>query len=148
MAQNTTVPTGSKPTTAKANSFCRVKHRHPIHFFQSADLFTRPDGADLNSVRRLQNEVAWIKSHLNTSSRATFVAGFTSVVDVADRMWNFEVRKTANSPWRRRHASPSRGPLISSVSREKLASRRSPIVGKSIRDQARDFVTQTGRAKS
>ena len=25
-----------------------------VHFFQSADLFTRPDGADLNSVRSLQ----------------------------------------------------------------------------------------------
>jgi len=45
-----------------------------IHFFQSADLFTRPDGADLNSVRPYKDEVAWIKSHLEMSSRATFVA--------------------------------------------------------------------------
>src|SRR5690349_23295303 len=30
-----------------------------IHFFQSADLFTRPDGADLNSVRPYKDEVAW-----------------------------------------------------------------------------------------
>src|SRR5437667_6452003 len=36
-----------------------------IHFFQSADLFTRPDGADLNSVRPYKDEIAWIKSHLN-----------------------------------------------------------------------------------
>ena len=36
-----------------------------IHFFQSGDLFTRPDGADLNSVRPYKDEVAWVKSHLN-----------------------------------------------------------------------------------
>src|SRR5947207_6321196 len=35
-----------------------------IHFFQSGDLFTRPDGADLNSVRPYKDEVGWIKSHL------------------------------------------------------------------------------------
>src|SRR5438046_9278354 len=33
-----------------------------VHFFQSGDLFTRPDGADLNSVRPYKDEVAWIKS--------------------------------------------------------------------------------------
>src|SRR5947207_96921 len=28
-----------------------------VHFFQSADLFTRPDGADFNSVRPYKDEV-------------------------------------------------------------------------------------------
>ena len=32
-----------------------------VHFFQSADLFTRPDGADFNSVRSYKDEVAWIR---------------------------------------------------------------------------------------
>jgi hypothetical protein len=36
-----------------------------VHFFQSGDLFTRPDGADLNSVRPYKEEIAWVKSHLN-----------------------------------------------------------------------------------
>ena len=36
-----------------------------IHFFQSGDLFTRPDAADLNSVRLYKDEVAWVKSHVN-----------------------------------------------------------------------------------
>jgi cytosine/adenosine deaminase-related metal-dependent hydrolase len=36
-----------------------------VHFFQSGDLFTRPDGADLNSVRLYKEEIAWVKSHLN-----------------------------------------------------------------------------------
>ena len=30
-----------------------------IHFFQSGDLFTRPDGTDLNSIRSYKDEVAW-----------------------------------------------------------------------------------------
>src|SRR5215469_9699908 len=28
-----------------------------VHFFQSADLFTRPDGADFNSIRSYKDEV-------------------------------------------------------------------------------------------
>src|SRR5947208_4317780 len=36
-----------------------------VHFFQSGDLFTRPDGADLNSVRPYKDEVAWVKSHVD-----------------------------------------------------------------------------------
>src|SRR5947199_6086904 len=35
-----------------------------IHFFQSGDLFTRPDVADLTKVRPYAEEVAWVKSHL------------------------------------------------------------------------------------
>ena len=41
-----------------------------VHFFQSADLFTRPDGADFSSVRPYKDEVAWIKSHLDDDLRA------------------------------------------------------------------------------
>src|SRR5947208_3045515 len=40
-----------------------------VHFFQSGDLFTRPDGADFNNVRPYKDEVAWIKSHLNDTFR-------------------------------------------------------------------------------
>ena len=35
-----------------------------VHFFQSADIFTRPDVVDLTSVRPYRDEVAWVKSHL------------------------------------------------------------------------------------
>src|SRR5207244_9850516 len=36
-----------------------------IHFFQSGDLFTRPHGADLNSVHPYKDEIAWMKSNRN-----------------------------------------------------------------------------------
>src|SRR5258708_9982462 len=68
-----------------------------VHFFQSADLFTRPDGADFNSIRPYKDEVAWIKSHLDDIFSGYIRSGITSVVDVGGPMWNFEVRKKANA---------------------------------------------------
>ena len=110
-----------------------------IHFFQSADLFTRPDGADLNSVRPYKDEVAWIKSHLNDVFARYIRCGITSVVDVGGPMWNFEVRKTANSTAKAPRVAVA-GPLISSVSREKLDLGDPPIVKIDSPHQAREFV--------
>src|SRR6187397_3044775 len=64
-----------------------------VHFFQSADLFTRPDGADFNSVRPYKDEVAWIKSHLDDVFARYIRSGITSVIDVGGPIRNFEVRK-------------------------------------------------------
>ena len=110
-----------------------------IHFFQSGDLFTRPDGADLNSVRPYKDEVAWIKSHLNDVFARYIRCGITSVVDVGGPMWNFEVRKTANSTAKAPRVAVA-GPLISSVSREKLDLGDPPIVRIDNPDQAHEFV--------
>src|SRR5206468_3916305 len=68
-----------------------------VHFFQSGDLFTRPDGADLNAVRPYKEEVTWIKSHLDDTFARYIRCGITSVVDVGGPFWNFEVRKRANA---------------------------------------------------
>src|SRR5437762_3786672 len=68
-----------------------------VHFFQSADLFTRPDGTDLNAVRPYKDEVAWIKSHLDDVFARYIRCATTSVVDVGGPMWNFDVRKTPNA---------------------------------------------------
>src|SRR5205809_352774 len=53
-----------------------------VHFLQSADLFTRPDGADFNTVRPYKDEVAWIKSHLDDVFTRYLRCGITSLVDV------------------------------------------------------------------
>src|SRR6266487_2365085 len=98
-----------------------------VHFFQSADLFTRPDGADFNSVRPYKDEVAWIKSHLDDAFVRYIRCGITSVVDVGGPMWNFEVRKKANATQKAPRVAVA-GPLISSVSREKLDLGDPPIV--------------------
>src|SRR2546421_4576822 len=110
-----------------------------VHFFQSADLFTRPDGADFNSVRPYKDEVAWIKSHLDDVFARYIRSGITSVVDVGGPMWNFEVRKKANATAKAPRVAVA-GPLISSVSREKLDLGDPPIVKIDTPEQAREFV--------
>src|SRR5438309_2504218 len=110
-----------------------------IHFFQSGDLFTRPDGADLNSIRPYNDEVAWVKTHLNDVFARYLRSGITSVVDVGGPFWNFEVRKVANATAKAPRVAVA-GPLISSVSREKLDLGDPPIVKIDTPDQAREFV--------
>src|SRR5438105_6611824 len=110
-----------------------------VHFFQSGDLFTRPDGADLNSVRPYKDEVAWVKSHVNDVFARYLHSGITSVVDVGGPFWNFEVRKAANQAAQAPRVAVA-GPLISSVSREKLDLGDPPIVKIDTPDQAREFV--------
>src|SRR5947207_2282750 len=110
-----------------------------VHFFQSGDLFTRPDGSDLNSVRPYKDEVAWVKSHVNDVFDRYLRSGITSVVDVGGPFWNFEVRKTANATAKAPRVAVA-GPLISSVSREKLDLGDPPIVKIDTPDQTREFV--------
>src|SRR5881398_2699370 len=117
-----------------------------IHFFQSADLFTRPDGADLNSMRPYKDEVAWIKSHLDDVFARYIRCGITSVVDVGGPMWNFEVRKKANAMQKAPRVAVA-GPLISSVSREKLDLGDPSIVKIDTPDQAREFVCKLAEQK-
>jgi len=117
-----------------------------VHFFQSADLFTRPDGADFNSLRPYKDEVAWIKSHLDDDFARYLRSGITSVVDVGGPMWNFEVRKKANATAQAPRVAVA-GPLISSVSREKLDLGDPPIVKIDTPDQAREFVRKLAEQK-
>src|SRR5437773_1628808 len=117
-----------------------------VHFFQSADLFTRPDGADFNSVRPYKDEVAWIKSHLDDVFARYIRCGITSVVDVGGPMWNFEVRKKANATEKAPRVTVA-GPLISSVSREKLDLGDPPIVKIDTPEQAREFVRKLAEQK-
>src|SRR5438093_3522911 len=117
-----------------------------VHFFQSADLFTRPDGADFNSLRPYKEEVAWIKSNVDDVTARYIRSGITSVVDVGGPMWNFEVRKKANATAKAPRVAVA-GPLISSVSREKLDLGDPPIVKIDTPDQAREFVRKLAEQK-
>jgi len=117
-----------------------------IHFFQSGDLFTRPDGADLNSIRPYKDEVAWVKGHLNDVFARYLRCGITSVVDVGGPFWNFEVRKTADQTQKAPRVAVA-GPLISSVSREKLDLGDPPIVKIDTPEQARQFVRKLAEQK-
>jgi imidazolonepropionase-like amidohydrolase len=110
-----------------------------VHFFQSGDLFTRPDVVDLTAVRPYKDEVAWIKSHLDDTFARYLRSGITSVVDVGGPMWNFEVRKTAGATAKAPRVAVA-GPLISSVARPQLDLGDPPIVKIETPEQGREFV--------
>src|SRR6266487_6708898 len=110
-----------------------------VHFFQSGDLFTRPDAADLTKVRPYADEIAWIKKNLPDTFERYLRSGITSVVDVGGPFWNFEVRKTANATAKAPRVAVA-GPLISSVSRPQLDLGDPPIVKIDTPEQAREFV--------
>ncbi len=110
-----------------------------VHFFQSGDLFTRPDAVDLNKVRPYRDEVAWIKSHLDDTFARYLRCGITSVVDIGGPMWNFEVRKIAAVRAKAPRVAVA-GPLISSVARPQLDLGDPPIVKIDGPEQARALV--------
>jgi imidazolonepropionase-like amidohydrolase len=110
-----------------------------VHFFQSGDLFTRPDVVDLTSVRSYPEEVGWIKSHLDDTLARYLRCGITSVIDVGGPLWNFEVRKHANGSAKAPRVAVA-GPLISSVARPELDLGDPPIVKIDTPEQARQFV--------
>src|SRR5260370_9357378 len=121
------VPTGSKWIDCKGKFILPGYIDTHVHFFQSGGLFTRPDVVDLTKVRPYAEEIAWIKKNLPDTFARYLRSGITSVVDVGGPVWNFEVRKIANTTAK---APPVavRGPLISPVSPPHLALRDPPIV--------------------
>jgi imidazolonepropionase-like amidohydrolase len=110
-----------------------------VHFFQSGDLFTRPDVVDLTKVRSYADEIAWVKKNLPDALTRYLRSGITSVVDIGGPFWNFEVRKIANSTAKAPRVAVA-GPLISSVSRPQLDLGDPPIVQINTPEEAREFV--------
>jgi imidazolonepropionase-like amidohydrolase len=110
-----------------------------VHFFQSGDLFTRPDAVDLTRVRSYRDEIAWLKKNLPDTFARYLRCGITSVVDVGGPFWNFEVRKIAGATEKAPRVAAA-GPLISSVSRPQLDLGDPPIVKIDTPEQAREFV--------
>ena len=56
-----------------------------VHFFQSADLYTRPDVVDLTKVRPYADEVAWIKRNLPDTFERYLRSGITSLISSVSR---------------------------------------------------------------
>jgi imidazolonepropionase-like amidohydrolase len=117
-----------------------------VHFFQSGDIYTRPDAVDLTSVRPYKEEVAWVKRNLPDVLARYLRCGITSVVDVGGPFWNFEARKIANSTAKAPRVAVA-GPLISSVSRPQLDLGDPPIVKIDTPEQAREMVRKLAAQK-
>lgn len=133
------VPAGSKWIDCKGKWILPGYIDTHVHFFQSGDLFTRPDVVDLNNVRPYQDEVAWVRAHVDDVFARYLRSGITSVVDVGGPLWNFDVRKLANSTAKAPRVAVA-GPLISSVARPQLDLGDPPIVKIDTPDQGREFV--------
>ncbi|HEX4631246.1 MAG TPA: amidohydrolase family protein [Chthoniobacterales bacterium] len=117
-----------------------------VHFFQSGDIYTRPDGLDLNSIRPYKQEVDWIRSHLDDTFARYLRCGITSVLDIGGPLWNFEMRKQANATLKAPRVAAA-GPLISSVSRPQLDLGDPPIVKIDTPEQGREMVRKLAAQK-
>ena len=98
-----------------------------VHFFQSGNLYTRPDVADFNAVMPYAREVARNKARLAATFKVWLASGVTGVIDVGGPFWNFDVRTAAE----RSDAAPrvaTTGPLISMVARPQLDLGDPPII--------------------
>jgi imidazolonepropionase-like amidohydrolase len=112
-----------------------------VHFFQSGNLYTRPDVADFNAVVPYAEEVARNKARIDATFRVWLANGVTAVADVGGPFWNFDVRDLA-------HATPAAprmvvaGPLISMVDRPQLDLGDPPIIRITSPDAARALVAR------
>lgn len=138
--QNSTdMPKGDAVIDAKGKFILPGYIDTHVHFFQSGDLYTRPDGLDLNSIRPYKEEVEWIRSHLDDAFARYLRCGITSVIDIGGPLWNFEMRKRANATAKAPRVAAA-GPLISSVSRPQLDLGDPPIVKIDTPEQGREMV--------
>ncbi len=112
-----------------------------VHFFQSGNLYTRPDAADFGAWRPYASEVQRNQARLPQTFRVWLASGVTSVADVGGPFWNFQVRDAA----RNSAAAPRvavTGPLISMVEDPKLDLGDPPIVRISSAEEARQLVAR------
>jgi imidazolonepropionase-like amidohydrolase len=138
-AASTRVPAGAQVIDAHGKWVIPGLVDAHVHFFQSANLYTRPDVADFNAWMPYAKEVARNKARLPATFKVWLASGVTSVVDIGGPMWNFEVRSAA----RESPAAPRvhvAGPLISMVDRPQLDLGDPPIVKVASPAQARALV--------
>ncbi len=112
-----------------------------VHFFQSGNLYTRPDAMDFNAVVPYADEVARNKARLDATFKVWLASGVTGVVDIGGPFWNFDVRdRAAASPAAPRMAVA--GPLISMVDRKQLDLGDPPIIRIDSPEAARALVAR------
>lgn len=89
-----------------------------VHFFQTASIFTRPDGGRVfEDLQSYAEDNAYAKAHVAEYFKRYLASGVTAVVDAGGPMWNFDVREKA----RETDAAPrvaAAGPLVKTISDE------------------------------
>src|SRR6267142_3049032 len=110
-----------------------------VHFFQSGNLYTRPDVADFNAWMPYAKEVERNKGRLPATFMVWLASGVTGVVDIGGPFWNFEMRDAAAASLAAPRVAVA-GPLISMVDRVKLDLGDPPIIKIASADEARALV--------
>lgn len=117
-----------------------------VHFFQSANLYTRPDAADFHKYRSYADETKRNKERLPATFKVWLASGVTGVVDIGGPMWNFEMRDLARGTAAAPHVAVA-GPLISMVARPLLDLGDPPIVRVNTTEEARALVRRELKRK-
>ena len=112
-----------------------------VHFFQSGNLYTRPDAADFSAVVPYAQEVARNQARLEATFKIWLASGVTGVIDVGGPFWNFDVRDHANHSAMAPRVAVA-GPLISMVERPQLDLGDPPIIGIETAEAARALVAR------
>jgi imidazolonepropionase-like amidohydrolase len=138
-SRSTRVPAGARVIDARGKWIVPGLVDAHVHFFQSGNLYTRPDVADFNASMPYAKEVARNRARLPATFKVWLASGVTSVVDIGGPFWNFEVREAAaqSAAAPRVHVA---GPLISMVDRPQLDLGDPPIIKITSPDEARSLV--------
>ena len=110
-----------------------------VHFFQSGNLYTRPDVADFNAVVPYAQETERNKARLPATFKVWLASGVTSVIDIGGPFWNFDMRDESVITSAAPRVSVA-GPLISMVDRTKLDIGDPPIIKITSPEEARALV--------
>jgi len=110
-----------------------------VHFFQSGNLYTRPDVADFNAVVPYLEEVARNKARLPATFKVWLASGVTSVVDIGGPYWNFEMRNAAQKSAAAPRVAVA-GPLVSMIDDPPLGLTDPPIIKVTTPEEARALV--------
>lgn len=110
-----------------------------VHFFQSGNLYTRPDVVDLNAIVPYAAELKRNAARLPVTFRVWLASGVTSVADVGGPFWNFDVRDAARASAAAPRVAVT-GPLISMVDRPQLDLGDPPIIKVTSAAEARALV--------
>ena len=138
---STPVPDGAAVLDGKGRWLIPGMVDSHVHFFQSGNLYTRPDAADFTALVPYAQEVARNKARLPATFAVWLASGVTSVIDVGGPFWNFAARDAAMAS----ESAPrveTTGPLISMVARPQLELDDPPIIKVESAEAARALVAR------
>jgi imidazolonepropionase-like amidohydrolase len=139
-AKTTSVPRGATRIDGRGKWVIPGLVDGHVHFFQSGNLYTRPDVADFNAVVPYLDEAARNKARLSATFKVWLASGVTSVIDIGGPFWNFEMRDAARKLGTLGAAAPRvavAGPLVSMVDDPPLGLTDPPILKVSTPEEAR-----------